>query len=188
MRKIIIVWILLFSFTVQARELAGVFIKETVKLSDNQSILKVQGAAIRTKFVFNIYVGAFYAVNKINSVKEALNDKGPKRMLFYILHDKIDKQTYQDAWREGIEANNSENILMTNNNKIDQFINYFDQDLNKGDTLMIDFIPKLGTKVFVNNKLKGLIPGDEFYNIVLNTWMGKKPPSSTFQKEILSLE
>ena len=174
-----------FSIVAFALEIDNVKVPETVKIDQALPALQLQGAGIRTKFLFDIYVGAFYTEQAINSTEEALTDLGAKRMWFKIVYSDISGKQFRDAWQEGIKANNSSDVIKKYQQSIDQFINFFHQDMVKGDTLTIDYLPKIGTRVEINHKLKGVIAGDEFYSLVLSTWMGENPPSQKFQNALL---
>lgn len=150
------------------------------------SKLFLQGAGMRTKFIIDVYVGAFYASKRINTPSQALADKGPKRMWFYIVHSKIKAEQFRDAWQKGIVNNNSDREIKQEKKFIEQFIDLFDRNFTKGDIVTIDFVPGEGTRVSINSKLRGTIPSEHLYKIVLSTWMGEQPPSQRFQDALLS--
>ncbi len=178
--------LLIFFGKIQALEVAGIPVPETVVLEDKQNKLHLQGAGVRTKLFFDIYIGAFYATKKIETPQHALSNTGPKRMWLHFLYKKVSSNEYKDAWIDGIKANNSEATVDHYKKEIDNFISLFHEDLVAGDNLTLDYIPNKGTMVTMNGQLKAVIPGEGFYSILLSTWMGKKPPSQKFQDALLS--
>jgi len=59
MRFIILCCLLLTSGTVSAREIAGVTVEESLPARDG-GVLQLNGAGIRSKFFFDIYIAELY--------------------------------------------------------------------------------------------------------------------------------
>lgn len=187
LKPLFFVSILVFSLKINAYEIAGITIPNTCQLS-NHTTLKLQGAGVRKKLFFNVYVGAFYAESLIKTPIEALANKGPKRMLLHIIYKDITPEKFQNVWLEGIRANNDNDTIEENQSKIDRLIKYFDHNMQKGDIITLDYLPKKGTLVTMNGKAKEMIFGDDFYTLILRTWMGDHPPGEAFQKALLTME
>ncbi|HEB94298.1 MAG TPA: hypothetical protein ENI94_12735 [Gammaproteobacteria bacterium] len=76
--------VLCFLFTdVHARDVAGVTVPERITLAD--TALTLNGVGIRSKFFFDIYVGALYLPEKTQNAETAINMPGPKRVLMHFL-------------------------------------------------------------------------------------------------------
>lgn len=65
LKRLIILCLAVSSFNLAALEIEGVTLTEQITLLDPGNNIKLNGAGIRTKFVFNIYVGALYLKKKI---------------------------------------------------------------------------------------------------------------------------
>ena len=61
------------------------------------------------------------------------------------------------------------------------------RELLKGDLIEITFKSGLGSQVFINEQLMQSTQNDHLFNAILNTWIGKLPPSRDFKKRILTL-
>lgn len=146
--------------------------------------LRLQGAGIRSKFIVDVYVGGLYLEQKTSNRVKALNQTGAKRMYMGFLRQ-VSAEKMQDSWRDGIKANNDFNMVELNKKNIATFINFFQRDIKKGDIIFIDNIPNEGVAISLNNVPLGVIKDNNFYKLVLSTWLGSKPPSSSFQKDLL---
>jgi hypothetical protein len=167
-------------------EVAGVSVDESVVLQPGNVALNLQGAGVRTKFFVDVYVGALYSKKSVSSPRLAVAQTGAKRMKMIFLYDGVTKAKMQKSWLDGMKANNPRDSYKKFAKDIDWFVSFFDQDMKPGDEVTIGYIAAIGTKVQINNEEKGRVAGMDFYNLVLNTWMGDKPPSKKFRKQLLS--
>jgi len=176
--------ILLFfslSFSVQAKKIAGVDINEKITLSDHD--LSLNGAGVRTKFVFDIYVAAFYTATAVKSPAQ-IPDDAPMRMAMHFVYDEVSKEKLVDGWNDGFEDNLGDEQLKKLKSRIDLFNSFF-ETVHKGDVINLDFIPGKGTLVYINKKNKGLVAGSEFYQALLMIWLGEDPVGSDLKSALL---
>ncbi len=159
-------------------------IPKTTVLEETGDVLKLRGAALHKLYFRDSYIGAFYSLNPDISPQQALIDVGPKRMWLYFLRTVDNLKEY---WEEGIDENNPPDIIEREQISISQFFKMVDLPLQEGDTLVLDYIPNVGTKVIIKGAVKGIIKGNEFYNLVLKVWMGRSPPSEKFRKDLFNL-
>ncbi len=159
-------------------------IPKTVVLEETGDVLSLRGVALHKLYFKDSYIAAFYSLNKESTPIEAINDPGPKRMWLYFLQSVDNLREY---WEDGIETNNPPDLIQREQISISQFFKMIDMPLREGDTLILDFVPNVGTKIIIKGNMKGLIKGNEFYNLVLKTWMGRSPPSEKFRKDLFNL-
>lgn len=159
-------------------------IPKTVVLEETGDILNLRGTALYKRFFQNIYIGAFYSHNLVSDAQAGLADTGPKRMWVYFLYP-IDSQ--KQYWQEAIADNNSPEIVQREQISISQFLKMIDTPFREGDTLALDYVPNVGTKVIIKGTPKGIIKGNEFYNLILKVWMGRQPPSEKFKRDLFNL-
>ena len=183
---LLVLCLLGMGLTAQALTVADVEVPESVDLKGFKYPLKLQGAGVRSKFFVDVYVGAFYSQKNIKTPEAALQDKGPKRMRFSFLR-KVGETKFKRSWWDGFERNNSKDIVKNFTPEIETFINLFESAIQEGDEILLDFIPSRGVKVSLNGKSKGWVKNKEFYNLLLSTWMGERPPSRSFQLALLKL-
>lgn len=126
MQKLLISLFGLFlSFSIQAQTVADIEIANSVSHSEQSTKLILNGAGIRTKFIFDIYVGSLYLETKQESAKGVYEAQGEKRISMHFLYDEVSKEKLVNGWNDGFENNNSEAQLAKIKSQIDQFNNLF---------------------------------------------------------------
>lgn len=182
----VIVLCLLFVPQLSARELGGVSIEESIVIENGKKLV-LNGAGIRSKFFFDIYIAALYLETSAHSANQVINDTGSKRMLMHFLYDEVDKKSLVDAWNEGFAGNMEEDALKSMQSKIDIFNGWF-ASVKKGEEIILDYLPETGTKVIINGVEKGVVEGKEFNDGLLSIWLGKKPVTKALKKSLLNAE
>lgn len=161
----------------------GVAVPEKITL-DNGTVLSLNGAGVRTKFFFDIYVGALYLPTTMREVQQVIDDPGPKRVGMYILYDEISKEKITSAWTEGFEDNNTDEQLRSLQQRLDQFNGMF-KDLKEGDVVFMDYVPDNGTRLVINGRNIGTIKGHDFNAALLKVWLGESPADSDLKSAML---
>ncbi len=173
------------SIGVHARDVAGVTVAEKVTLAD--TTLTLNGAGIRNKFFFDIYVGALYLPEKTKDAETAIDMPGPKRVSMYFLHKEVSREKLIDGWNDGFQHNHTNEQLKTLEAKLEAFNEFF-VTVKRGDRITLDYLPETGTRISINDQLRGSIPGKEFYPALLKVWLGKKPADADLKKGMLGDE
>jgi len=169
---------------VQAKELEGVMVQETVVVADGKE-LSLNGAGVRSKFFFDIYVIALYLEHQANTVDQVLAEDGRKRVTMHFLYKKVEREKLVGAWDEGFTGNTAADELKVLQPRIDQFNSQF-RDAVAGDIIILDYVPGVGTKVLINNEEQGVTPGKDFNDALLRIWLGDKPVTKDLKKELLA--
>jgi len=175
---------LMASNTVLARQLDDVTLPDSVVLDGTEVNLQLNGMGYRTKFIFDIYVGALYTETKVDSRDAAQALTGPKRVLMHIVYDEVSKEKMGGGWQEGFEENNSEEGLKALQSRLTTFKGFF-PDLKNGDIVLLDYIPASGTRVTINGSEKGVIEGADFYTALLDVWLGEEPADDDLKDAML---
>jgi hypothetical protein len=168
-----------------AAEIAGVTVEERAKLGTTE--LRLNGAGIRTRIVFKVYVGALYLPEKKSAAAEVLALKGAKRVSMTMLRDLTARQL-ADALEDGIRANHSESELAALKGRTDALAALMREigSAKEKTVITLDFLPDAGTQVTVNGAVKGKpIPGEDFYSALLRIWLGDKPVDADLKKAML---
>jgi hypothetical protein len=184
MRIFYILFLLVFlTSPVTARDLADVNIPEELTV-ENGLTLHLNGAGIRNKLFFKIYIAELYMQHPSSDVVKVVGDEGQKRIVMHFLYDEVKKDKLVEAWNEGFRANIDQQILVSLQKRIDQFNAMFD-DVKKGDEVLLDFIPGKGTQVTIRKQVKGVVAGKDFNDALLSIWLGKEPVSAELRRELL---
>lgn len=175
------------SISIQAREISGISIPETISHSDQSTKLVLNGAGIRSKFIFDIYIGALYLTKKVSTANEVYHLPGEKRVSMHFLYKEVSKDKLVAGWNEGFENNLSKKDYNEIKPRLVDFDNLF-ITVKKGDVVDIDLIPTTGTVVTINHKTMGTIEGDDFYVALLKVWLGDDPADSNLKNAMLGIK
>lgn len=174
--------LLILTLTVPANgaEKAGVTLPES-RLVDGSSLV-LNGIALREKFVFDVYVAGLYLAEKTDDAKTILATDGPRFMLMHFVRD-VDAKAINEAWYEGLEANVAD-VTPELKAKFDRLAAMM-TDIEDGQFMGFAYSPVTGTDVMVAGESKGGIPGKDFADAILATWIGPAPGPGTNFKEAL---
>lgn len=182
MKRWLAVMLLAWALPASALEVAGVNVADKAKLGAAELVLN--GAGIRTRAIFKVYVGALYLAEKKSTAADVLAQKGAKRVALTMLRE-LSAQQLNEAFEGGIQANHSAAELEAFKPRIAELLGLF-TDAKKGDVILLDFLPESGTVVNVNGQAKGKpIPGEDFYRALLRIWLGDKPVDGDLKKAML---
>ncbi len=184
MRTFILCCLLLCSLPANAKEIAGVSVQEALQ-TDDGTTLHLNGAGIRSKFFFDIYIAELYLEHPSSSVSEVLENPGRKRMIMYFLYKEVGKDKLIEGWDEGFAGNSKAEQVVKLQERIDQFNAMF-VDVKKDDVIVLDYIPEKGTVVTIAKQEKGVIAGKDFNDALLRIWLGDEPVNETLKEELLS--
>ncbi|MDY6978937.1 MAG: chalcone isomerase family protein [Pseudomonadota bacterium] len=182
--NILMLMLSLISTSVTARDVNGVEIPEAVTQSGSQKTLILNGAGVRGKFIFDIYVGALYLVARSESATEIITDSSPKRVMLHFLYSEIEQKKMQSAWREAFEDNLSDAELAELDDEINKFNSAFG-DTVQGDVVVIDFLPANTTRVEINGARKVNIESPDFQRALLSVWLGDSPVDGSLKRGML---
>jgi len=164
-----------------AANLAGVDVPGTASVANTPLVLN--GAGVRVKVFFKIYVGGLYLPQKSSDPAAIVAGTGPDRILMHMIYDGVSKSQFADAWHDDFKANNPDSYAALHD-QIEQFIACFG-DSKKGDVITMDYVPGTGTQVSWNGSLRGTIAGEAFHHALLNVYMGPNPPTSSLKDGML---
>jgi hypothetical protein len=173
--------------SIQAAELSGVFLKDQI-VAENGETLLLNGAGLREKFWVDVYVGSLYLVNKSDNVAEILSAPHASRIQMDFIYKEVARKKLLKAWEEGFSKNQNKETMKALKDRIDQFYSYFDQNVVARDQYILDYVPGKGTTVTKNNKVLGLIPGEDFKNALIEIWLGNYPADKGLKKGMLGLK
>ena len=106
MRITVLLLTLLVSVSAYGREIAGVDVPETVSQADG-TVLQLNGAGIRTKVFFKIYIAELYLADKQSEVPAILDDDRGRRIVMHFLYEEVGKEDLVEAWNHGFQGNGS---------------------------------------------------------------------------------
>jgi len=172
------------TISADAAEIEGVKLEDKLQLGGAE--LTLNGAGVRTRVFFKVYVGALYLQKKTGSPDAVLGDAGAKRIAMHMLRDLEAEQLFS-ALNEGLKKNHAPDQLARLEPQVKQLEEIFNalKAAKKGDVILLDYLPGAGTRVTVHGDDKGTIAGEEFNRALLRIWLGEQPADAALKKAML---
>ncbi len=127
------------------------------------------------------------AASAASTDPKLFNIPGPKRVTLVLLRDLTARQL-SDALNEGIRDNHDDARYAALQPRIERLIKVMREvgSARSGSRLHIDFLPGQGTRVALDDNLKGeIIEGEDFYLAILRIWLGPRPPDLALKQALL---
>ena len=187
MKWLIALMLALAAGSAAAAEVAGVKVDDKVALQPGGQELVLNGAGLRTRAIFKVYVAGLYLSEKKASAADAIAAPGPKRVSMTMLRD-LKTEDLVKALNEGMEKNNPAAEMAKLKPQVGELTQIMNSlgEAKKGDVIALDFLPDGGTRVLVNGEPKGKpIAGADFYKALLRVWLGDNPVEDSLKKAML---
>ena len=176
---------LAFSHPLRAAEVAGVKVEEKTALQGKELVLN--GAGLRTKVFFKVYVAALYLPQKTGNAATVLEGNEPVRMNLRLMRD-LDADTLYGALNDGLQPNLQAGELATLQPFLDQLSVLMKKlvSIRSGDTVTLDFTSE-GLVFSLNGELRGTVAGSRQARRLLSIWLGSRPVEESLKKSLLGL-
>lgn len=183
---LIFILLLGFSAVASAAEVEGVKLPDTLRLDGAGPELVLNGAGVRTRLVFRVYVGALYVTKKSNNAAAIVADAGPKRIALHMLRE-LSADQLAGALEDGLKANHGADELVKLDARVKQLRAIFDalKVAKSGDVIHIDYTLAAGTRIAINGTAQGVIAGEDFHRALLRIWLGDKPADADLKRGLL---
>ncbi|HEV8690916.1 MAG TPA: chalcone isomerase family protein [Ideonella sp.] len=168
-----------------AAEVEGVKLDDLVKVGGKE--LKLNGAGVRTRVIFKVYVLGLYLQDKKKTPADVLAADGPRRFTLVMLRD-VSGADMSEAFVAALNKNSDDAEKSKIAHQIAEFGEMFLKidTLRKGAVVTGDWMPGSGTVIQLNGKpLAEPLPDIAFYNAILKIWLGDKPADSSLKPALL---
>ncbi len=162
-----------------------------VKMDDAATVegqaLKLNGAGMRTKFVFKVYVMGLYLAEHKASASDVQALAGPKRVRIVMMRE-VASDELAKSFIAGLNSNSSAAEKSKISDQTQKFEKMFSAIpvVKKGDVITLDWLPGTGTVSQFNGKPLGEpLPDAAFYNAILRIWLGEKPVDDELKPALL---
>jgi hypothetical protein len=175
---------LAFPLAGQAAEVAGVQVPDKTRVESGELVLN--GAGLRKRFFFNVYVIGLYLPEKQRDAAAVLALAGPKRVSLRMLRD-VGADTFSEALVEGLKANHPASDYQALEPRVKQLEAIMAQvkEAKKGMTIALDWTAG-ATRVSIDGQPTGQpIAGEDFYRALLRIWLGEHPVQDDIKKQLL---
>ncbi|MDP5238505.1 chalcone isomerase family protein [Uliginosibacterium sp. 31-16] len=167
----------------RAAEIAGIQVDDRIKSGSTE--MQLNGAGLRTRLIFNIYVAALYLPQKSSDPGTIIQSRAPRRMALRMLRD-LDGSTLLNALKDGLRDNHSEAELAALQADISQLEKVFTTvgSTKSGDLIVLD-LNNEGLVVTVNGNPRGSVASEALGRALLKIWLGEKPVEASLKKALL---
>lgn len=155
-----------------AVEIGGVNLPDS--LTAGKESLLLNGAGLRKKFFIKVYAGGLYLTEKNSDPNQIIQANAPMAIRMVFIHDGVSSEKLIGAWNEGFNAATGGKTEPIQDG-IDKFNGFFTEEAKEGDVYDIIYTPGEGTRVYIKDRLMGVIPGLDFKRAVFAIWLGEDP-------------
>lgn len=148
----------------------------------------LNGMSIHQELGNELFIGALYSETLSDNAEALINNPVAKRMeLKVVASEGLAVRRFSRMWIEGMAINNSSNLLTSQADNMVKFDGLFKGRLHASDHVVFALTPGQGVSVAVNDILLGTIEDDDFFKLLLSTWIGRVPLSTGYKNELLKL-
>jgi hypothetical protein len=161
----------------------GVSVPDSTRVGPRTLVL--QGAAVRSKLLFKVYVGALYLPEKRSEAPGILAADEPRRMELRFLRD-VGADALCAGWKEAAAANvpGPTAGLAADFDRLCAWV----PDVAEGSVIALTYLPGNGTTLEVDGLAKGTVAGKPFADALLAGWLGPRPaPGVEFKNALLKV-
>jgi len=169
-------------FTQAQKKVGGVTLPGSEKFGKYE--LKLNGAGVREKLWIDLYAGGLYLSTPSSDANKIMNADEAMAVKLHIVSKLISSEKMIDAVREGFESSTNDNTKPIED-KIEQFIGFFEDEITKGDVFDITYQPGKGVVAYKNGKEKGTIEGMDFKKALFGIWLSRNPADDDLKEGML---
>jgi len=165
-----------------AREVGGVNLADTASVAGRELVLN--GAGVRKRAIFSVYVGSLYVPEKATSAQAVLV-KAPRRIQLNLLRNLSSDQLI-GALMEGLKENTTAaemQAIAVQTGEMAAIMKSFGQ-AKEGSVVTLDFVDG-ATKIGLNGAEQGSIDGEAFNRALTRIWIGEHPVQEDLRKAML---
>jgi hypothetical protein len=179
---------LLFNTDACAADIEGIKLPESVQLGARGPNLVLNGAGVRVRLIFKVYVAALYLPAKVSNGETIIGGNQPVRFVMHLLRD-LSGETINSSINDALR----ETLTPEQRKPLDARMARFDaiftmlRELPEGTRITLDYLPSTGTTIRVNADEKDLIPGVDFVQALLRVWLGDRARDPDLREALLGI-
>jgi hypothetical protein len=145
--------------------------------------LILNGAGLRTRFLFKVYVIGLYLERPTTDAATVLGTDSVRRADLHVLRA-LSGPEIASAIGRAFEQNAGDAAARLKGRLV-RFESMFPA-LETGDTLVLTYVPGQGTSVVAKGKDLGVIEGKDFGDVLFSVWIGAKPVDPALKQALLA--
>jgi hypothetical protein len=160
-----------------------------VRLEDRAAVggqdLVLNGAGVRTRAIFKVYVGSLYLPEKATTLQAALA-RSPRRVQLNLLRT-LSADQLVDALLDGLKENNTPADLDALKAHVDALVKIMRSfgEVKEGTVITLDYAGS-ETRIAQDGANRGSIGGEPFNQALLRIWLGDRPVQADLKKAMLA--
>ncbi len=182
MKKIVGLAFLFLSLSTNAQDItvSGATFKK--KLDVKGDILTYNGAGLRQKYGFDLYVSALYLPNQSADANKIINTDEIQAINIKIISKMVTRDKFNETVSEGF-SKASHGKATEEQKKV--FKSFFSEDIKIKDDILLIYKPGKGVAVMINGKYKGVVGNLDFKKALWSIWLGTQPADEKLKKKML---
>lgn len=168
----------------QIREGGAIF---PFKVSFNKGTeLTLNGTGMNEGMMKDLYAGGLYLKKRSHDamgIASAIEDMAIK---IKVISKQVTRRKMIAAMYEGFDKATYGNTAPIQF-KINKYVTFFSQPIEKGDEFDIVYVEGVGSKCFKNGRELGTVAGEDFKFALFKIWLGEKPVSKPLKTGMLGM-
>jgi hypothetical protein len=169
----------------QTVDVAGVKFDSTIQLGGSPLLLN--GYGVRYKAIFKVYAAGLYLATPAGTPDAVIGAPGAKRIHLVMLRN-LDSNEFGKILAAGIEKNSTREEFIKSLPGILRMgeAAASHRVLRPGDTMTVDWVPGVGTTLYVKGKAEvGPIKDPGFFSAMIKIWLGRSPADALLKDALL---
>lgn len=184
-----VIFLPFWSTTAVALTIDGHEIPSVIPATSHHPELKLNGAAMRVLYaVVDTYIGKLYVETPTTDEDAIIKADEFKRMVFHVAMKRISGRRIAKAMYDALQLNLTAEEALALEDRLRLLVDLFDVSLRRGEEGYIEWVPGTGSRIVINDKEMGIIPGKDLSDAILKIWIGDNPVGNTFKNQILGIE
>jgi hypothetical protein len=169
-RWLVLAMTLVAAGAAQAKVMAGVRLPDAISLQGRELLL--DHVALKKKLFFEVYVWGLYLEQTPGSTQEAIAFQGPKQLQLHFRRS-IKREQLVEAFRGFLS--HSPVMRSPEMKRQSELLVQSLKGVNKGDTLLITYLPDQGLLISGDASQGATIPGKDFADALFTAWLQENP-------------
>lgn len=146
--------------------------------------LEAKGAAIYQELGIEYYIASLYVEDSSIGSHDVINYAGAQQVKIKVIAKRWSARKWRAQWQNNIAINNEPSSNQNLNSDLALFTEFPQASLVEGDEVSVIYQPGLGSELVFNGYSVFKTQDKQFYNYILNTWLGKFSPNRIFREKI----
>ena len=167
-------------------EIESVKLPERIRIGPDKIELVLNGAGVRVRFIFKVYVAALYLPAKMADGEAILRSDRPSRLWLQLLRD-LSADDITSSIGDALQETLTDEQRLPLEARMKQFSAIFETlgNAKRGTQIAIDYLPPHGTRISIDGVEKERIPGADFRQALLRVWLGERPRDPELREALL---